>query len=283
LLGSNCERGGAEREAGTTLRPSGLITLTTDFGGKDWFVGTMKGVVLGINPAVVVVDVTHEIPSGDVRAGAFALASSCSYFPRGTVHLAVVDPGVGSARKAIVVRTANYLFVGPNNGVLGGAVAKETIREIFSLENPAYSLQPISRTFHGRDVFAPAAAHLSRGLNPQKLGPRLPDLVRLSYPHPQTSGPHIQGEILYVDRFGNAITNIGQDFVPNLGGRTPSLAVCRRCRAPVKAFYQAVVSGRPVAVIGSNGTLEIAVNNGNASEKFGLRRGDPVILRASRR
>ena len=152
-----------------------LITLTTDFGTRDWFVGTMKGVILGIQPRARVVDITHEIGGGEVRAGAFALRASYSFFPQGTVHIAVVDPGVGSPRRALAVQTANYFFVGPDNGVLSFALMRERIKSIHALENEKYFLKPVSRTFHGRDIFAPVAAHLSRGVSIQTFGPRLKD------------------------------------------------------------------------------------------------------------
>ncbi len=153
------------------------ITLTTDFGLGDWFVGTMRAVILGIHPRANVVDITHGIPPGDIRAGAFALMASCRFFPRGTVHVAVVDPGVGSRRRAIAVRSANHFFVGPDNGVLSWALGLEEIKTIRLLENPEYFLAPVSRTFHGRDIFAPVAAHLSRGLRASRLGRELREVT----------------------------------------------------------------------------------------------------------
>src|SRR5208282_3166379 len=172
-------------------------------GTRDWFVGTMKGVVAGIAPKARVIDLTHDLPQGDIRGGAFALAASCRYFPKGTVHVAVVDPGVGSRRKAIAVQTAKSIFVGPDNGVLSWALAKEKITAIHALENEAYFLQPVSRTFHGRDVFAPVAAYLSRGLPIRKLGRALKDFVRLTWPEPRVRRGGIEGEVVYIDRFGN--------------------------------------------------------------------------------
>ena len=185
-----------------------VITLTTDFGTRDWFVGTMKGVIASIAPRSTVVDLTHDLPPGDIRGGAFALAASHRFFPKGTIHVAVVDPGVGSRRKAIAVQTAKGVFVGPDNGVLSWALAKEKIRAIHALENEAYFLQPVSRTFHGRDIFAPVAAHLSRGVPIQKLGPALKDFVRLDWPEPRVRRGGFEGEVVYIDRFGNAITNL---------------------------------------------------------------------------
>src|ERR1017187_10157320 len=145
----------------------------------------MKGVIASLAPTTRVIDLTHELPSGDIRGGAFALAASHRFFPKGAIHVIVVDPGVGSARKAIAVQTANGVFVGPDNGVLSWALAKERLRAIHALENEVYFLQPISRNFHGRDIFAPVAAHLSRGVPIQKLGPALKEFVRLGWPEPR--------------------------------------------------------------------------------------------------
>jgi S-adenosylmethionine hydrolase len=258
--------------------PVQIITLTTDFGAKDWFVGTMKGVILGINPRAGIVDVTHEISPGDIRAGAFALAASYSYFPKDTVHVAVVDPGVGGGRKAIAVQTASYFFVGPDNGVLSFALAREKIKSIHRLENERFFLQPISQTFHGRDLFAPVAAHLSRGLPLQRLGPVHEDFVRLRWPKPRILPSGLEGEVVYVDRFGNVITNINNGTLPSREGGHVFAGRKRLC--PVKAFYQSVPRGQAVAVSGSSGFLEIAINGGSAAEKFDLRVGCAVSVRA---
>lgn len=265
-----------------------LITLTTDFGVRDWFVGTMKGVVLGINPRAAVVDITHEISPGDVRAGAFSLMAACRYFPKGTIHVAVVDPGVGSQRRAIAVQTTDYLFVGPDNGLLSWALLNQEIKAIRQLENSKYLLKTISRTFHGRDIFAPAAAHLSRGLPLKQFGRKLTDFVRLTWPEPKKSARaasargdsrliEIQGEIVHIDRFGNAITNIRAEFVARKWSGACEVIGNRKVRCRLAAFYGAVPTGSPVAVTGSSGFLEIAVNSGSAAQRFGLKIGDVVI------
>lgn len=253
------------------------ITLTTDFGTRDWFVGTMKGVVPGINPRAAIVDITHEVPAGDVRAGAFALMAACRYFPKGTVHVAVVDPGVGSQRRAIAMQTGNYIFVGPDNGVLSWALAREKIKTIRQLENPKYFLKTISLTFHGRDIFAPVAAHLSRGVSLQRLGRELKDFVRLPWPGPTKDRGEICGEIIHIDHFGNAITNIGADLVPGSGKTVCEAMGKQKVRCTLQEFYGAVTVNAPVAVIGSSGFLEIAVNGGSAAQRFGLKIGDTVI------
>lgn len=253
--------------------------MTTDFGGRDWFVGTIKGVILGIQPRAKVVDITHEIPAGDIRGGAFALAAACRFFPKGAVHVAVVDPGVGSARRAIAVQTADYFFVGPDNGVLSWALAKEKVRAIRALELEAFFLRPVSRTFHGRDIFAPVAAHLSRGVPITKLGPALKDFARLEWPEARKQRGRLAGEVVYIDRFGNGITNLESRLAPRAGHACCEVHARRRFVCPVKPFYQAVPLKRPVALVGSSGFLEIAVNGGSAAEVLGLKIGTRVVLR----
>jgi S-adenosylmethionine hydrolase len=256
-----------------------IITLTTDFGAADWFVGTMKGVILGIQPRARLVDITHEIPAGDIRAGAFALAASYGFFPRGTVHVAVVDPGVGSRRRAIAVQTASYFFVAPDNGMLCLALAGEEIKAVHQITNEQLFLRPVSNTFHGRDIFAPIAANLSKGLPLGKVGEPLKEFVRLNLPEPQRARNSIQGEIAYIDRFGNAITNISNALLASLPEGSREIVVSGKRLCAVQPFYQAVPSGNPVAVPGSSGFLELAVNGGSAAEKFKLRVGGRVVVR----
>jgi len=253
-----------------------IITLTTDFGTRDWFVGTMKGVILGIAPQAIIVDLTHEIPAGDIRAGAFALAAGCRFFPKGTVHVAVVDPGVGGARKTIAVQTANCFFVGPDNGVLSWALAKEKIKSVCWLENADYFLRPVSHTFHGRDIFAPVAAHLSCGTSIRKFGPAQKDFIRLPWPQARARRNRIEGEVVFTDRFGNAITNIENTDFDKRGQVEVFLGRKRLCR--VKAFYQSGPAGQAVAVPGSSGFLEIALNGGSAVKRFGLKIGDRICV-----
>lgn len=257
-----------------------IITLSTDFGARDWFVGTMKGVILSINPQAIIVDITHEIAPGDVRAGAFVLRAACRFFPAQTIHVAVVDPGVGSRRPAIAVQTDRYTFIGPDNGVLSWALAQEKVRTIRRLENQKCFLHPVSRTFHGRDVFAPVAAHLSKGFPFQKLGRAVRDFARLPWPEPRRMGKALCGQIVYVDRFGNAITNIPEELArPGLRRRW-KVMLGRKQLCRVEPFYQAVPPGKPVAVFGSSGLLEIAINGGNAAKQLALAVADPVSLQA---
>ena len=256
-----------------------LITLTTDFGTRDWFVGTMKGVILGIQPRARIVDLTHEIAGGEVRAGAFALMASYSFFPRSTVHVAVIDPGVGGPRRAMAVQTANYFFIGPDNGVLSFALRREQIKSIHALENEKYFLKPVSRTFHGRDIFAPVAAHLSRGVSIQEFGPRLKDFVKLAWPRLRIRDGEVQGEIVHVDRFGNLITNIDAESLRVFGDEPCEILAKRKRLCFIAPCYGAVRAGRPLAVPGSTGFLEIAVNGASAAAKFSLRLGDQVGVR----
>jgi S-adenosylmethionine hydrolase len=257
-----------------------IVTLTTDFGTSDWFAGTMKGVVLGIAPRARIVDITHDVPSGDIRTGAFALAAACAYFPKGTIHVAIVDPGVGGSRAALAVKTKRFHFVGPDNGILSMALAAEKGVAAHRIENAAFMLQRPSRTFHGRDIFSPVAAHLACGVPITRLGPKVKDYVRLAIPTPEMDAGQRRGEVLHVDRFGNAITNIPAEAINALGGEL-QVTVARRTM-PVRDHYEAVPNGSPVAVIGSCGFLEIAVNSGNAARRLGLKRGTRVTARQTR-
>jgi S-adenosyl-L-methionine hydrolase (adenosine-forming) len=260
-----------------------MITLTTDFGTADWFAGTLKGVILGINPRVHIVDITHEVPPGGIRAGAFALAASYRYFPAQTIHLAIVDPGVGSPRKLLVVRTANYVFVGPDNGVLSYAMANEKLKEVHQITEKRLFLQPVSQTFHGRDILAPIAARLSKGISTRKVGPVVSDYVRLDWPRPKKRGTTAVGEIIYIDRFGNALTNIDDAVFSRLHAARCEVSLNVEWRCRIRSSYQEVPIGKPVAVVGSSGFLEIAVNGGSAARSLGLKIGDWITVRQRRR
>ncbi len=252
-----------------------IITLTSDFGAADWFVGAVKGVILGIAPTAAIIDITHGIASGDVRAGAFALAASCRFFPRRAIHVAIVDPGVGSRRGAIAVQTADYVFVGPDNGVLSLALRGEEIKSIHRLENQRLFLKSVSHTFHGRDIFAPVAAHLSQGTPCEELGPARHDFQKLDWPRPSKHQGGWRGEVVYIDRFGNAITNIRNEWL-DLPEATISFRGKALCR--LAPFYQSVTAGQPVAVPGSSGFLEIAIHGGSAAQKLGLQMGSAVAV-----
>lgn len=253
-----------------------LITLLTDFGTVDWFAGTMKGVIAALAKDTRVIDLTHEVPPGDIRAGAFSLKAAYRFFPKGTVHVAVVDPGVGSNRRAIAVQTADYFFVGPDNGLLSWALRNEKVKSIRSVENADYFLRPISSTFHGRDIFAPVAAHLSSGVPLAKIGPAQDDLVRLPWPSPKATRRGIQGQILYFDRFGNAITNLDGASLRARGHSRIKIRVRGKLVCCLATHYHAVPPGKPVAMIGSTDLLEIAINEGRAVEQLKLRLSDLV-------
>jgi S-adenosyl-L-methionine hydrolase (adenosine-forming) len=255
-----------------------LITLTTDFGTRDWFVGTMKGVITGIAPQSRIIDLTHEIGPGDIQGGAFSLMASCAFFPPGTIHVVVVDPGVGSERKPIAVKTAKYLFIGPDNGVLSWALRNEQVLETRILENQRFLLERISHTFHARDVFAPMAAHLAKGVPLESLGPSAQTYLKLDWPVTTIGPGRIGGCIIYIDRFGNGITNILNAAI-TVGSSCWIETISERS-IPVKSFYGGVPPGAPVAVPGSIGYLELAVNGGSAHEALNLKRGSPVFLHA---
>ena len=263
------------------MRP--LITLTTDFGTRDGYAASMKGVILGIAPEAVVVDITHEIAPGDVRAGAFILMTTSRDFPPGTIHVAVVDPGVGTARKALAVRTARSTFLGPDNGLLSWALRAEGRYEAESIENPRFMRPSVSATFHGRDIFAPAAAHLALGAPFQALGPVVaPREAPWITPTPR--GEDLEGEVIHVDRFGNAVTNLA---LADLLARAPlsgwSFEAGGVALGGLVATYGAAEPGVPLVLTGSAGLIEVAVSRGSAAEILGLRPGSPVFARRAAR
>lgn len=255
-----------------------VITLTTDFGPSDWFVGSMKGVILGLNSRVQIADISHAIAAGDVRAGAFVLAASYAAFPKGTIHVVVVDPGVGGDRNAIAVETENYIFIGPDNGVLSLAVGREATRAIHRLENRRYFRKIVSSTFHGRDVFAPVAAHISRGVAVARLGRGTQDFVKLNLPKPRAARNSIIGEVIYIDAFGNAITNIESELLQNGFGPDVRIRVSPKRILTFRKYYEEVQSGSPLGLINSAGLLEIAVNRGCAAGRLRLKVGSPVAV-----
>jgi S-adenosylmethionine hydrolase len=257
-----------------------LITLTSDFGLRDWFVGTMKGVILGIQPNLTLIDITHEVPPGDIQAGAFALSAAVPFFPAGSVHVVVVDPGVGTHRAALAVATARAFYVGPDNGVLSWALAQDPPKTVCRLENPTYFLPSVSQTFHGRDVFAPVAAHLSGGVSIKDLGPEIRDYVRLERPEPKQEQGRIHGIVIYIDRFGNAMTNIHRNVLPWPDRAALQVRLGQGQVLPVRPAYQTVGPGEPVALFSSAGFLEVAINSGSAAQVFSLQKGQPIQLEA---
>jgi S-adenosylmethionine hydrolase len=256
-----------------------VVTLTTDFGLRDPFVGIMKGVILSICPSARLVDLTHDLSPQDVQGGALALEAALDYFPPGTVHLAVVDPGVGSARRALAVRSAGHYLVGPDNGLFTFAFEGGGWTAV-ALTAPEYRLPDVSRTFHGRDIFAPAAAYLAAGVPLERLGPRIEDPVRLSRPACRLEGGTLIGEVLDSDRFGNLMTSIPADRLEEIPGRGDVAVEVsgRPVRGLVQAYAEAA-DGEAAAIVGSTGRLEVFVNGGSARDRLGVGRGAPIIVR----
>ena len=257
-----------------------IVTLLTDFGTADYFVAAMKGVLLGRAPDARLVDVTHEIPPQDVPAAAFTLLAVYRDFPPGTTHVAVVDPGVGSARRALVVGAGGQRFVGPDNGIFSYVLDREPDARVRRLDDPRWFRHPVSATFHGRDVFAPVAAALAAGAEPASLGSEVRDPVRLE-PIRVRRGPDgaVHGAVLHVDRFGNCVTTLTPADVPDGAGESLRLLVGGREVRGLRRHYAGAEPGEPFAIPGSAGFLELSVDGASAAERLGVRRGDPVELR----
>jgi len=263
-----------------------IITLLSDFGLKDPYVAEMKAVILSVCPQARLVDVSHEIEKFNIRMGAFVLVSAASYFPDGTIHVAVVDPGVGTKRRAVLVEARHAFFAGPDNGLLMLAAQRQGIRRVYNITNTRYMPSRVSRTFHGRDVFAPVAAHLALGINPSDFGSEIYDYVVPKFAKPRLTKNALLGEVLHVDDFGNIVTNILKVEFEKTGIQVGAMFRLRlRDRALKLRFcsaYGEVSVGESLALIGSHDFLEISLNQGNASKKFGVRTGDAVaVLRSA--
>src|SRR5205823_1082169 len=266
-----------------------LITLLTDFGSADYFVAAMKGVILSINPQAQFVDITHEIPPQDINAAAFNLLAAYGSFAADTIHLAVVDPGVGSSRRPIIVMAGNQLFVGPDNGIFSYVIDRDTSARSFQLThltNTKYFRQPISHTFHGRDIFAPAAAALSLGVAPEELGEEIENPVRLPpLAAERPPGGGLRGRIIHIDRFGNCVTNLTpHDLPPMMIEEGVRLTIKGKVIREFRQFFaeedrkeEGRNKAKLFAVWGSAGFLEIASRNRSAARLLGAKRGDSVI------
>jgi len=258
-----------------------IIALLTDFGLNDNFVGVMKGVIYHINPEVKIVDLSHQIESHNIHEAAFLLKSSYPYFPEGTVFLIVVDPGVGSGRKSVIVETEKYLFVAPDNGVLSFLMERD-IKRIIQITNEEYFLKPVSRTFHGRDIFAPVAAHLSKGEKVEKFGPGTRKIEKLTFPEPQVKNNRLVGEVIYVDRFGNLITNINQDtFLRFIKGKKFQIVIGKAKIPKISSSYQEGKEGLPVGIFGSFDNLEILLYRDDASRLLNLHKSSKIYVEKS--
>lgn len=262
---------------------SPIISLITDFGYRDHYVATMKAVILSICPHATIVDITHGVPKYDVKAGAYALKAAYKFFPRGTIHVAVVDPGVGTSRRGIAVKTRNYVFIGPDNGVLSLAALDDGVEEVRVIENSSLVLPSISHTFHGRDVFAPVAAHLARGVPFGAVGP----LAREGMLVPEFAEPKVEGrtlvcEVLLIDDFGNVILNARREHLSQVGAKYGE-----RCKVVFRGLeiettllpsYGYTGEGETLLLVNSENHLELAVNRGSAAQVFGLKSGDRVVV-----
>jgi S-adenosylmethionine hydrolase len=257
------------------------ITLTTDFGYKDPFVGIMKGVILGINPNARIVDLSHGVAPQDIRGAALALKHSAPFFPPGTIHVAVVDPGVGTQRRAILIEAEGSFFIGPDNGVLSFALRDKAVANIVELTNESYHLKPKSATFHGRDVFAPVAAHLSLGVAIHDLGGKLENYTRLDWPEVMKTEDGIRGEIIYIDNFGNLITNVSEHDLKSFRREKLAVSLADVTIHGLASNYAGAEKEDYTALINSWGLLEISCFNGRAHLRSGADIGDPVHIRAA--
>ncbi|MGB7438783.1 MAG: SAM-dependent chlorinase/fluorinase [Candidatus Acidiferrum sp.] len=260
-----------------------IITLTTDYGTNDHLVGVLKGVILKINPEVTLVDITHAVTPYDLLDGALAIASAYSYFPPRTIHVVIVDPGVGTERRPILVSGQNQYFIAPDNGVLSGVYDKEQNFAVRHLTSEHYFMQRVSKTFHGRDVFAPVAGWLSKNWQPASMGEVIEDFKRFAMPKPKEADGLLKGVVLKVDSFGNLITNFrAEDLSPeSVEKGQVFLQVGSHAVTRIVLMFASGNAGEPVAYIGSSGYVEIAVNKGNASKTLGIGRGTPVLLSKS--
>jgi S-adenosylmethionine hydrolase len=258
------------------VRP--VIALLSDFGTRDHYAGTMKGVMIGICPDVTFVDITHDITPHDVMEGALQLAASCRYFPPGTIFLSVVDPGVGSSRRGIAVEAGDYRFVAPDNGVLTGALRDVPPKRIVELTERRYARPTVSRTFEGRDRFAPAAAWMAKGIQLSALGRAVTSYHQIEIPQPQV-GDQLAGVVLLIDRFGNLVTNIDRRTFESFTRAQPvALKVNDHAIARVVATYSDIPAGEVCALFGSTEHLEFAVNGGSAADTLRVAKGAKVEI-----
>ncbi len=261
-----------------------IITLTTDYGSGDYFVGAMKGAILATFPDVTIVDITHGVTPHNVMEGALALRAAYAFFPHRTIHVAVVDPGVGGPRRGLLVASEKHIFIGPDNGLLSLAMAELESFTCIELTARHYFHPSVSPTFHGRDVFAPVAGWVAKGIEWRHFGQPIMDPVRLAFPKAVAAGGRIEGQVIHVDRFGNLVTSITQADLAKLpaGGGI----VCRLDRVgspsmPLWEFYAQAKPGEPCAVIGGSGFLEVAVNRGRADKLLEAGRGTKIIVSAA--
>lgn len=260
------------------VQGSSIITLTTDFGSRDFYVSAMKATILGINREVRLIDVSHEVGPQDIMAGAWITRNSAFLYPSGTIHIVVIDPGVGTRRKPVALRIRDQLFVGPDNGMFS-LVADQEPYDAFELTNTSFWSNERSNTFHGRDIFGPVAAHLSKGVALEELGVPLEQLVSYRWALPVTDNEGIQGWVMHIDRYGNLITNITREMLDALAAKDSlKIYVGNTILKSIVRTYADVAPGEPAALVGGSGHLEIAICNGNAEQMLGAAKGTPISL-----
>lgn len=253
------------------MKPSGIITLTTDFGLSDPYVAMMKGVILSINPRAELVDITHHISAGAIRQASTMIHETFSFFPKGTIHLGVVDPGVGSDRRLIALLADKHYFVGPDNGLFSPVIGDDPTSRIYNLKEKHFFLPHVTHTFHGREIIAPVSAHISLGVPLERMGPAIHDPIRLDIPVPRQKAGVLYGQITHVDNFGNCATNIRKNILIRfLESAQPVIEVGQLNIDHLSLTYSDVDGGQPLALSNSSGWLEIAVNMGRASEYLGV-------------
>ena len=255
-----------------------IITLTTDFGLQDYYVSAMKATILGIAPDVRLIDISHEIPSQDIMAGSWVLKNSAMLFPSHTVHVVVVDPGVGTNRNAVALRIEDQYFIGPDNGIFSILTGDRDF-EAVKLNNRKYWGKAASNTFHGRDIFAPVAAHLSTGVPLSELGDPLDELVTYRWAEPIADKDGLQGWVIHIDKFGNLVTNLSESLIRDvIDDKSVKIYVGNTILDEIATTFGSVPEGEPVAYIGSSGMLEVGVNQGNAEEMLGVQKGAQISL-----
>lgn len=259
-----------------------IVTLLSDFGSRDQYVSEMKGTILTLCPSATVVDISHEIEKFNIRAGAFVLATASRHFPAGTIHVVVVDPGVGGKRRDLLIETPRGAYIGPDNGVLLPAALRDGVKEAYSIESERFMRIPVSSTFHGRDVFAYTAGKIACGAEPSEVGPRVSDMVSVAFAEATVSHDRIGCEVLVTDSFGNIVTTAGEKDL-SVAGIEVGTKIAMRARRRVHNLsvvrtYSDADEGRAVLLVGSHGFLEIAINKGNAAKRFHVRPGDKLIF-----
>lgn len=260
-----------------------IITLTTDFGLKDPYLGAMKGSILSVNAAAKIVDITHLVTQGDIREGALVLKDACAYFPSGTIHVGVVDPGVGGARRPLLIETERFLFVGPDNGLFSPALEREKVLRVIHLTDKRFFSKTVSPTFHGRDIFGPVAAHLSLGADPSGFGVRVEGIEGLASPEPKREEGSVAGSVIYIDSYGNLITDIDERDIESLRSSSLEVVIKGRSLDGIVETYSGVEEEALAALIGSSGRLEVAVNLGSAQKLLGAGVGERVVVRVKKR